>query len=55
MAEWICPCNGCKKARLQAFKEIEEIYEKWKGDMNLTWFEVNQHINKELYPKKDKK
>jgi hypothetical protein len=22
---WICPCNGCKKARLQAFAEVFAI------------------------------
>ncbi len=22
---WICPCNGCKKARTQALKEVLEI------------------------------
>jgi hypothetical protein len=23
--DWICPCNGCKKARQQAFNEILKI------------------------------
>lgn len=23
--DWICPCNGCKKARKRAFKEVAEI------------------------------
>jgi hypothetical protein len=22
---WICPCNGCKKARKQAFDEVMEL------------------------------
>lgn len=22
---WICPCNGCKKARKQAFQEVVDI------------------------------
>ena len=22
---WICPCNGCKKARQQAFAEVFQI------------------------------
>ena len=23
--KWFCPCNGCKKARKQAFAEVFEI------------------------------
>jgi tRNA(Ile)-lysidine synthase TilS/MesJ len=23
--DWICPCNGCKKARKQAFDEIMKV------------------------------
>lgn len=23
--DWICPCNGCKKARQKAFSEIANI------------------------------
>lgn len=23
--DWVCPCTGCKKARLKAFKEVSEI------------------------------
>jgi len=23
--DWACPCNGCKKARKKAFKEIIDI------------------------------
>ena len=22
---WVCPCNGCKKARKQAFDEVMEL------------------------------
>lgn len=24
-SSWACPCNGCKKARQQAFKEVADI------------------------------
>ena len=23
--DWVCPCNGCKKARKKAFKEVIDI------------------------------
>ena len=23
--DWICPCNGCKKARKQAFDEVMKL------------------------------
>lgn len=53
---WICPCNGCKKARKQAFEEIEVILENNKGDMLFAWHQVSVKINQELHPpKKDKK
>jgi hypothetical protein len=53
---WICPCNGCKKARRQAFQEIEAILENNKGDMLFAWHEVAVKINQELHPpKKEKK
>lgn len=53
---WICPCNGCKKARRQAFEEIEELMEKWKPDVHLAYHEIFMKINGELHPpKKEKK
>ena len=53
---WVCPCNGCKKARKQAFQEIEALMEKWKPDVNLAYHEIFMKINSELYPpKKEKK
>lgn len=54
--KWVCPCNGCKAARKQAFQEIEAILENNKGDMLFAWHEVAVKINQELHPpKKDKK
>jgi hypothetical protein len=26
-SNWLCPCNGCVKARKQAFKEVADILE----------------------------
>jgi hypothetical protein len=26
-SNWVCPCNGCKKAKQQAFQEILDIIE----------------------------
>ena len=52
---WVCPCNGCKKARRQAFQEIEDALNKWGDDINLSWFEVSTKVREELHPKKEKK
>lgn len=52
--EWVCPCTGCQKARKKAFREVEQILEKYQGDMLFAWHEVSMLVKKELNPPKKK-
>lgn len=49
---WICPCNGCKKARKQALQEIQDLIDKWSPDAHLTLHEIVLKVRSELETKK---
>lgn len=52
MTKWVCPCNGCKRARKEAFQEILDILESG-GDAYFRMHSVYEHIRKELPKKKE--
>ncbi len=52
MTEWICPCNGCKKARTQAFEEVLQILDSG-GDAYFRMWEVRNYVREQLPKKKD--
>ena len=49
---WICPCNGCKKARNTALLEIKEIANKYLYDAPFALHMIFEHIRNETGTKK---
>lgn len=49
---WICPCNGCKKARKQTLLEVREILDKNLYDASYALHLVYELIRKETQPPK---
>ena len=47
MSDWSCPCNGCKKARKQALKQVQDILFSDK-DLMYTWSMAHEFIREEL-------
>lgn len=43
--DWVCPCEGCKKARKKAFNEIREIIDAG-GDAYTKINEIRKLIDK---------
>jgi len=43
--DWACPCNGCKKARKQAFDEIMKLIDAG-GDAYTKIHEIKKLIEK---------
>lgn len=52
MTKWICPCNGCKRARKEAFEEILQILDGG-GDAYFRIHDIREHIRKEFPKKKE--
>lgn len=52
---WICPCNGCKKARKQTLLEVREILDKNLYDASFAVHLVYEKIRNEALPKDKKK
>ena len=47
--EWECPCNGCKKSRKLALKQVQQILDGY--DITFGWWEAQMFIKKELSKK----
>jgi len=43
--DWVCPCNGCKKARKQAFDEVMKLIDAG-GDAYTKIHEIKKLIEK---------
>ena len=46
---WKCPCNGCKRARKVALKQVQEILDS--SDVIYSWWLAQQYIKEELEKK----
>ena len=44
--DWSCPCNGCKKARKLALKQVQEILDE--KDIVFSWWQAHMFIKEEL-------
>ena len=44
--DWICPCNGCKKARKFALNQVLELLDD--KDIMYAWHETIMFVRKEL-------
>lgn len=47
--DWQCPCNGCKKSRKLALKQVQEILDS--HDIIHSWWLAQQYIKEELKKK----
>ena len=47
--DWACPCNGCRKAKKLALRQVQEILDK--DDIVYSWWQAQIYIKEELNKK----
>ena len=52
---WVCPCNGCAKARKQALIEVRQLADEYINDSPFALHMIYDHIRKETGTDKNAK